>query len=59
MVQMFLVGIYGPNVVDLDPMVKISLENTPNALGMLGSKLPGSLCSKIEPHVRENRDEGS
>jgi hypothetical protein len=28
MVQMFLVGIYGPNVVDLDPMVKISLENT-------------------------------
>lgn len=36
MVQMFLVGIYGPNVVDLDPMVKNLSGEHPNAMLRVG-----------------------
>jgi hypothetical protein len=57
---MFLVGIYGPNVVDLDPMVKISLENTPNAMLRVVRIQIARICV-LEDRAAcpGNRDEGS
>ncbi len=64
MVQMFLVGIYGPNVVDLDPMVKNLSGEHPNAMlrvGYVCYRVQIARICVLEDRAAcpETRDEGS